>query len=160
MYAYDENNQLIDEDYENKTEIYESEGYSVVDAEEVHIDRTELKETVKEKEKKEENYDDGETVEASVIPEDEQTVLIDKPKVSGLSVGDSLTLKIESEKSILVQNGDKKVGELKPAYCQKLFATRKGQYMLASFHASTPLVMVKLKFFARPGKNRIKIESQ
>ena len=156
MHAYDENNQFMDEDYENKPEIYESEGYSVVDAEEVHIDRTELKETSKEK-TKEENYDDGETVEASVIPEDEQTVLIDKPKVSGLSIGDSLALKIESEKSIFVQSGDKKVGELKPAYCQKLFTARKGQYVLCSLHSGAPLVMVKLRFFNKPGKNRVKI---
>jgi len=153
MHTYDENNLYIDED-ENKPEEYE--GYSVVSADEVHIDHTAEKEV--KKNKKEESYDDGETVEASAIPEDEQTVMIDKPKVAGISVCDILQLSVVSESNISIYNGDKKIGELKPLYCQKLFATRKGQFVTCTFHSSEPLVMVKLKFFTKAAKGRVKIE--
>ena len=154
MNTYDENNLNLDDELDNTNEF---EGYSVVDAEDVNADRT-IETSSKVAAKKEENYDDGQTAEASPLKTDIQSVIIDKPKVAGLTKGDVLTLDIKSAKSISVLSGDKKIGELKPAYIAKLLDIRKNQYAQCFFLESHPLAMIELRFSTRPKKGAVKIE--
>jgi|GEM_PF-2048872 len=155
-HIYDENNLEHDTDQETNNEF---DGFSVLDmndGEEV----LQFKETSVEaqpKKLKEENYDDGETVEASAIPDNEQTVMIDNANLSGLRLGDSVTLKIINATSIAVYAGEKKVGDFKPAFCQKLLETRVDTYVECSVYATAPFAMIKLKFFAHSCKNTVKI---
>ena len=155
---YDENNQPYGEEESCPCSKEQFEGYSVVDAEEVDVDRTvEVEKSEKPKPKIEENYDDGESLEGSDIPQNEQTVIIDSPKISGLSIGDALEISIVSEKEIKLTVDGKKVGTLKPAYVEKLLATRKNQYVECFLHAGAPLVMVKLSFYSKARKGSVKI---
>ena len=151
---YDKNNEHIDaQDADNENEF---EGYGVVEVDN-NFNENEVESPNTKAKKEEENFDDGETVEASEIPQNEQTVLIDNPKVTGVAVGALLHLQIKSQNSISVLDGSKKVGELKPAYSEKLFNTRAGQHTECSLHSKDSLVMIKIKFYARARKNTVKL---
>ena len=154
MSTQDEKLNFEMEDYGNTDDFA---GYSVVQAEDVNAERVENNSNSSSK-KIEENYDDGKIVEATPILADSQIVIIDKPKVAGLVKGDSLTIAIKSEKSVLIFNDDKKIGELRQAFCQKLFDTRKGMYAQCFFHEAEPIAMISLKFSQKSKKDSIKIE--
>ena len=144
---YDENNPYADDDGED-----EFEGFTVTDDEGVAVEHTKNK-----KKKKEESYDDGETVEASAIPENEQTAMFDNAKISGLGLGAPLILHIKSDAAAFLYSGAKKAGVLKPAFTQKLLTERKGRYAECFLYSADP-PMVKIKFYVRPRKNTVKVD--
>jgi len=146
---YDENNQDLHDDTLDENEF---EGFRVGCANEGDKG---LEEEPTQPPKQEPEED--ETPEASVIPDNEQTVLIDNPSVSGLSIGAPLEIKIKKLTSISVYNGIKKVGDFKPAFCEKLLTTRKNQYAECFLHSKDSLVMVKIKYYPRARKNAVKI---
>ena len=145
---YDENNADNTDHDEDEDEF---SGYAITDDTGTEI----LREM---KKKKKNVYEDDEVVEASVIPENEQTVMIDNPKLSGIKVGDMLTLVIKNEEAAFVYNEKKKVGELKPAFVKKLFESRKDWHAQCFLYSDSFPIMVKIKFSERARKNSIKIQ--
>ncbi len=145
---YDDENDL----YNDGDDGDEYEGFSVTDATgaEMDVSRPEKKK------RKKESWDDGETVEASPIPENEQTVMIDEPNVAELSPGAPLTLVVSGE-TVSVFSGETKAGSLKPAFVKKLSETRKGLHAECTLFSVSAPVMVKLKFYSRARKNTLKI---
>ena len=145
----DENNPYADEDDGD-----EFEGYTVTDEEGAEISRGEDEK----KKKKKENWDDGETVEASPIPKDEQVAIIDNAKISGLDAGAVLQLVIKDENSAAIYIDEKKkAGDLKPAFVKKLLETRKDLWAAVTLHSTSAPVMIKIKFYERKHKNSVKI---
>jgi len=152
---YDENNPNADENDCNEEEFA---GYSLVDGEGREIETLQQKEAKYKKESKSVNFDCGAIPEASEIPQNIQTVMIDKAKISGVDIGTLLTLCIKGNQSVSVFNDTKKIGELKPAFSQRMLIDRKGQHVECFLHSKTPFAMIILKFYARPRKNTIKIQ--
>ncbi|MCL2061486.1 MAG: hypothetical protein FWH03_02560 [Firmicutes bacterium] len=142
----DENN--LDDDIDGD----EFEGFSLIDE-----SGAEIYSPPKKKKEKTESYDDGEIVEASAIPQDEQVVILDNASAEDLSAGVPLTMQIELPDTIELFADGKKAGELKPAFVQKLLSSRKGFWVQAFVHSVQPPVMVKLKFYQRSRKGAIKI---
>ncbi|MCL2798086.1 MAG: hypothetical protein FWD58_08560 [Firmicutes bacterium] len=145
----DENNPYNDADEDDEDEFA---GYAITDEDGREVER--------EDKKKKKSYDDTpeEPVEASPIPKDEQTVMIDNARVASLGKGDALTLKITGAESAEVHGGSEKAGDLKPAYVKKLLETREGWYARCFLHSASFPVMVKIKFFERPHKGAVKVE--
>ena len=149
---YNENNPVEDADEEEDED--EFSGYAITDDSGREVERG--------KKKKKKSYDDqddskDEPVEASPIPENEQTVMIDNARVSRLNEGDALTLKITGEQSGEVHGESGKVGDLKPAYVRKLSENRKGWYAQCFLYSASAPAMVKIKFSEKPGKGAVKI---
>jgi len=150
---YDENNSIDDDENEAQDEYA---GYAVLDmndgGKEVSLEN-------KEKQKKPPEFKDcGSVPEASEIPLNEQTVMLDKAKVASLDIGALFFISIKNANTIAILSDGKKIGELKSAFSQKLLVDRKGQHAECYLHAKTPFAMVKLKFFARKRKNTVKVE--
>jgi len=145
---YDENNSFEADDEADDDEFA---GFAITD--------DTGKEFLREDGKKKKSYDDGddEPVEASPIPENEQTVLIDNAKVSELAEGGALTLVIGGEESAALYAGDEKAGDLKPAFVKKLLENRKGWYARCFLFSVSAPVMVKIKFFEKFHKGSTKI---
>ena len=145
---YDENNPF-DADEEDEDEYA---GYVITDESGREVER-------EDKKKKKKSYDDGkdEPVEASPIPKDEQTVMIDNASVAGLSEGDALALKITGGESASVYAGKEKAGDLKPAFVKKLLESRKEWYAQCFLFSASAPVMVKIKFFQSPTDGAVKI---
>ena len=117
------------------------------------------REVEREDKRKKRSYDEpaDEPVEASPIPKDEQTVMVDNARVSGMGEGDALTLIITGEESAELHAESEKVGSLKPAYVKKLLETRSGWYAQCFIFSASAPVMVKIKFFERHRKGAVKI---
>lgn len=94
--------------------------------------------------------------EASEIPKNEQTLLVDSPKMSLVLVGDPIDLVLGEETADLFVDG-KKVGSLKPAFAVQLQQKRKGQYATCTLVSKTAPVMVKLEYSQTKTKNSILI---
>ena len=147
---YDENNpneeagEVDDED--------EFAGYAITDDAGREVEREDKK---KKKITYAEKYD--EPVEASPIPKDEQTVMIDNARLAGLSEGDALSLHITGCESAEVLGAGGKAGDLKPAYVKKLLESRGGWYAQCFLHSASAPVMVKIKFFEKPESGAVKI---
>jgi hypothetical protein len=130
----------------------EYEGFAVTDDTGAEMD-VERKKTKREKAAV---WDDGETVEASPIPKNEQTVLLDKPSVADLADGTALTLCIDGE-TAAVYFKKEKAGELKPAFVKKLLEERAGFFARCVLVSASAPVMVKLFFSTEPGEGTVKI---
>ena len=145
---YDENNRPDDDDSDED----EFAGYSITDDEGQEVER-------EGKKKKKISYDDAsdEPVEASPIPENEQTVLIDNAHIFGLSEGDMLSLHITGEESASVFLGAEKVGDLKSAFVKKLLVDRRGWHVRCFFHSAAVPVMVRLVYYRTQVKNAVRI---
>jgi hypothetical protein len=130
-----------DDDLETEEDADEYEGYSLVDENGDEINGR------KSKKKKKESYDDGETVEASPIPLNEQLVIVDNPNISGLDTGARLTLRITDDKTGGVYHGEIKAGDFKSAFIDRLLWNREGSYCECILHSAAAPVMVKLIFY-------------
>jgi len=151
---YDENNHELDDDAQGENEF---DGYSVMH---VDDDGNETDVTGGDdlgNKPKSKNDAQEEVPEASTIPENEQTVMIDNASIAKVAVGTLLELKIKNANSMSVYDGTKKVGDLKAAFSQKLLETRKGQHVECFLHSKDSLVLIKLKYYVRARKNTIKL---
>jgi len=148
---YDENNPDTHEEQENSNEF---DGFRVGDANEGDKG---LEENTSPNNKPAKENEGEEMPEGSIIPDNEQTVMIDNHSVSSLAIGTPLEIKIKNANSISVYNGTKKVGDFKPAFSEKLLATRKNQHAECSLHAKDGLVLVKLKYHPRARKGTVKL---
>jgi len=153
---YDENNPYADEDKKAREEEQEQfNGYLMVDEEGIEEETTDKP---KKEKKVEESYDDGEMAPASVIPENEQVVMVDNAKVNKLAEGSKLKLVISKDKkSAAVFFEDSKVGELKPAFVQKMCIEKQGKFAECLLNSKQPPVMIKIRYFASKGKGRTSI---
>lgn len=124
MRIYDEENMSLDDDVD------EMAGYTVLEGHSIFRLKTPQPEP--------------ETV-ASPIPQNEQTVILDRPDVARLKDGQELTLAFGQTCAVLY-NG-KTVGGLKDAYVKKLCAERGGQCAKVYYKHTVP-PMVRIVFGA------------